>query len=307
MTAEIIIPSRDGATLLRRNLPSVRRAAEAIGAGIAVVLDGPDPGAAPLLEGIRTLQLPAPAGYAAAVNAGVETSRAGVVILLNNDMEPETLDGLTAGWRPEEFARTAASLNARQGGLDESPSVWTGEDGLFRVSHPVLGGGEPPPAGAPVAHAHGGASACSREKWMALGGYSELFSPAYGEDVELSFRAWKRGWTVTYCPAARIRHHSAETTGRFYDEKARDRLVECHRLLFHLCALTDIELIRSRDAAFQRIMESTYFDYDRWRLKVPLVGALSRMDAANAHRNRHYRREGLLTDREAFARSGLFL
>jgi GT2 family glycosyltransferase len=52
----------------------------------------------------------------------------------------------------------------------------------------------------------GGFMAVDRNKFIALGGFNRLFHPAYGEDVDLSFRAWRKGWRCLFEPASLVLH-----------------------------------------------------------------------------------------------------
>jgi len=52
----------------------------------------------------------------------------------------------------------------------------------------------------------GGQSFFRREMLVEIGSIDPLLWPMYHEDIELSYRAWKRGWRVRYEPEA-IAHH----------------------------------------------------------------------------------------------------
>jgi GT2 family glycosyltransferase len=52
----------------------------------------------------------------------------------------------------------------------------------------------------------GGFMAVDRNKFVELGGFNRLFAPAYCEDVDLCFRAWRRGWRCIYEPRSVVRH-----------------------------------------------------------------------------------------------------
>jgi GT2 family glycosyltransferase len=52
----------------------------------------------------------------------------------------------------------------------------------------------------------GGFMAADRKKFLALGGFNRLFYPAYGEDLDLCFRAWREGWRCIFAPASRVLH-----------------------------------------------------------------------------------------------------
>ena len=68
----------------------------------------------------------------------------------------------------------------------------------------------------PVFWAGGGSSAFHRGKFLALGGFQDIYSPAYVEDTDLSFQAWRVGWEVLLAPDSIVYHkHRASTTRRF--------------------------------------------------------------------------------------------
>ena len=63
----------------------------------------------------------------------------------------------------------------------------------------------------PTAWVSGGSGLFDREKWQSLGGFDEAFSPAYWEDVDLSFRARERGWKVLFENRAKVLHNHEAT------------------------------------------------------------------------------------------------
>jgi GT2 family glycosyltransferase len=57
----------------------------------------------------------------------------------------------------------------------------------------------------------GGFMAVDRTKFVELGGFNRLFAPAYCEDVDLCFRAWRRGWRCVYEPDSHVWHRHQAT------------------------------------------------------------------------------------------------
>lgn len=57
----------------------------------------------------------------------------------------------------------------------------------------------------------GGFMAVDRKKFVELGGFNRLFAPAYCEDVDLCFRAWRRGWRCIYEPESIVWHQHQAT------------------------------------------------------------------------------------------------
>jgi GT2 family glycosyltransferase len=57
----------------------------------------------------------------------------------------------------------------------------------------------------------GGFMAVDRNKFVKLGGFNRLFAPAYCEDVDLCFRAWRHGWRCIYEPGSIVWHRDQGT------------------------------------------------------------------------------------------------
>lgn len=54
--------------------------------------------------------------------------------------------------------------------------------------------------------------AYSRTKFLELGGFDELFWPLYHEDIDLSYRAWRRGWRILCEPQSVVYHLGGQTS-----------------------------------------------------------------------------------------------
>lgn len=52
----------------------------------------------------------------------------------------------------------------------------------------------------------GGFMAVNRKKFLELNGFDELYRPAYCEDVDLCFRAWRCGWRCIFEPKSVVLH-----------------------------------------------------------------------------------------------------
>jgi GT2 family glycosyltransferase len=84
--------------------------------------------------------------------------------------------------------------------------------------------------------ASGGSAMFDRALFLELGGFDPLFAPYYFEDVELSYRAWKRGLAVAYEPRSFVRHQFSSTIGPLARRTRRhriDRVSHRNRLLLH--------------------------------------------------------------------------
>ncbi len=78
----------------------------------------------------------------------------------------------------------------------------------------------------------GGAAAYRRHMFVELGGFDPLFRPGYYEDLDLSYRAWGRGWTVVYEPRSRAYHKESASMIERFGHAAKARLLYRNHLLF---------------------------------------------------------------------------
>jgi GT2 family glycosyltransferase len=132
-----------------------------------------------------------------------------IVIFLNNDMRVESgfLGPLLQHFEGNDvFAVSSLLMNWDGKGYQTGPMKAYLHHGWF-YSMPDIGY----PNATTTLFCGGGCSAIQRDKFLALGGFDRLFFPAYGEDLDLCWRAWARGWRCLYEPASRIYHRESGT------------------------------------------------------------------------------------------------
>ncbi|MEE8349858.1 MAG: glycosyltransferase [Acidobacteriota bacterium] len=247
----IVIPTRNGLDLLRKHLPSVQKAAQRyrLESGcmteIIVVDDGSNDETCKILPDefpdVFLMVRQRNEGFAKACNTGFEGARFPLVALLNNDVRIEedyfhyqalhfndpNVFAVTAkvferdqpifatGGRYGQFRRGLWSVYFNYDACTAPAQEWIEKRRLLSF------------------YAIGGFSTYNREKLERLGGFNELLSPFHWEDVDLSYRGWKRGWEVHYEPRS-IAHHQASTTiNAHYEKKFVDAISLRNRLLFH--------------------------------------------------------------------------
>lgn len=145
-------------------------------------------------------------GFVLACNLGFSACRYDMVVLLNNDVtvDKDFILPLLPHFQEERvFGVTFKSLLRDQSSFSSGGKIGEFRMGFWKAlrNYDVMNGQEAP-AGNPY-HSFsvsGGFCALDRRKLLALGGFEPLMSPFYWEDVELSYRAWKRGWVIRYEP-----------------------------------------------------------------------------------------------------------
>jgi GT2 family glycosyltransferase len=233
----VVIPSRDGKDLLAALLPAL---VPQVSPGEIIVsdngsTDGTSKWLAETYPAVKVIESASPLSFARAVNAGIEAARFHRVLLLNNDMvvEPCFIEALRGAFDrvPDLFCATAQIFFPPETRREETgKAVWRREGPLdfpVRCDDPVPGEDL-----TWVLYGSGGCSLFDTAKLRALGGVSEVYEPAYVEDMDFGYRAWKRGWPSVFCASAKVEHRHRATTSRFYSAAELDAFVEINYLRF---------------------------------------------------------------------------
>jgi GT2 family glycosyltransferase len=163
---------------------------------------------------VRSVRLPANAGFGRAVNRGVDAAETEVVVLVNNDVVCEAgfLERLLEPLQDESVAMAAGVLlqHERPGlvdsaGIELDTTLRSWDAGWNR---PVS---ELDRAAEPVGPC-GGAAAFRTSAFRAAGGFDETLF-AYWEDVDLALRLRLAGHRCVRADAARALHTHGQTLG----------------------------------------------------------------------------------------------
>jgi O-antigen biosynthesis protein len=238
----IIVLNWDGRHLLEESLPPLLRAVSKTGQSheILVVDNGSSDGSpdwlAERFPSVRVLALDRNYGFGEGNNRGVRAARHDLVVLVNNDMivEEDFLDPLLEPFSdPAVFAASSQVFFPADRRREETGNTRGYlSRGYLNLSHEDVHPYHSTRRFLPVLWAGGGSSAFDRARFLALGGFSEIFSPCYFEDTDLSYRAWRRGWKVLLAAESRVLHkHRSSTASRFEAEQLR-QLIEQRRLWY---------------------------------------------------------------------------
>ena len=78
----------------------------------------------------------------------------------------------------------------------------------------------------------GSSAAYDREKYIALGGYDDLYLPGTYEDLDLCYRAWQKGWPGVYAEKSIAYHMGSASFDNEYGNRRRQRLSARNANLF---------------------------------------------------------------------------
>lgn len=164
--------------------------------------------------------------FAKAVNAGVLNSKHTIVFLLNNDVSPHAKcveqavphfsDTSVFGVGCLEFEDTSTAdaqntpqlpkiVHVPRNKVVGGKNTLFFRRGLFQHARAEnFSFGE-------TGWVSGGSGFFDKKKWLSLGGFDPDYYPAYWEDIDLSYRARKRGWKVLFEPLSQVDHNHEST------------------------------------------------------------------------------------------------
>jgi GT2 family glycosyltransferase len=262
MDISVVIPTWRGRHLLEAYLPSVLSAEDAYreksGAQVETIIvedaGGDDTHAwleSRYKERIRLKVHARNQGFSSACQTGFETARFPIVLLLNNDVRLETgcIAPLVEHFSdPSVFAVTGKIFNQKGDTLCNGGKIARFRRGMWSTyeNYDIL-----PDASSNLPllsfTAIGAFSVFDRAKLLDVGGFDPLAIMV--EDVELSYRAWKRGWLVKYEPRSIAYHDASQTMDKRYRRRSLDKISRRSRILMHWMLLHDRKMFR-RHLAF---------------------------------------------------------
>ena len=195
-------------------------------------------------------------GFGPACNRGFESASHPLVFLLNNDVDVDvdSIAPLVENFADASvFAAHCRVFDLESGRECGSGKVGSFSSGFIRVHRsyvivPEIEAGAGLESGEQTLRysmfATGGSAMFDRRGFLEIGGFDTLFAPIYWEDVDISYRAWKRGLSVLYEPRSVV-HHRVSSTMRNVNQRSIKRMQQRNRLIYHWINLHDGSLMAS--------------------------------------------------------------
>lgn len=171
--------------------------------------------------------------YLFSLNDIVTSRKEDFVVILNNDMrfEENFICAMLPHFKdPDVFAVMARVMDWNGKLLTTGQRIgriqrfWFYKSWRHDIEHSCL-----------TLDAGGGCAAFRRSMFMELGGFDPLYHPAYCEDTDLSYRAWRRGWRIVYEPGSTIYHRIGATLDETEGGRPSvTRLIRRNEILFAL-------------------------------------------------------------------------
>ena len=208
---DVLIVTHQGGSLLEDCLGSLR--SQTLPANQIVVVVSSDVDIAEHNH-VLLLRTPRPMDFAPAANVGLSHLGRNPVVLLNDDtvLHPSFLEQLSAAYTGPGIYQPR--ILRPDGTIDN-----TGHLIFFDGFNVARDRGTTAERGAGPCGAFSGAAVMfSPEVLSQVGGFDDAFG-AYGEDLDLSLRAIRQGFTIHHVPEATVMHHLGATYGRTSSRK----------------------------------------------------------------------------------------
>ncbi len=302
----LIVTNWNGRNLLRECLPTLKRAVENDpdhSYEVMVIDDcGSDDSLAVLAEEfpwVRAERTPRNLGFQGANNHAAGLTDSPVIMLLNNDIKlhPEALGHLARHF--DDPMNPVFAVSGRIYDFDETSFLYGNRGGYFRHGHFHLYEKDEFDDSQTL-FACGGAMMVDRTRYLELGGFDSLYHPLYYEEIDLSYRAQKRGWEVVYDAESIAYHKVRGTITRQKKLKQIGRISARNNYLFVFKNILNRNLTREFLWAIPLYLLRDLFA-GRFRFWAAFSMALPRLPQALKSRQRE-REETILDDAEILNR-----
>jgi len=300
----LIVTNWNGKHLLRECLPTLRAAVDydtAHAYEVMVIDDCGTDGSLDMLAEefpwVRRERTPRNLGFQGANNYAAGLAASPLIMLLNNDIKlhPQALYHLARHFDSGDVF----AVSGRIYDFDETTFLYGNRGGRFQKGHFHLYEKEPFDT-TQTLFACGGAMMVDRRRYLALGGFDALYHPLYYEEIDLSYRALKRGWAVRYEPESIAYHKVRGTITRQKKLNQIRRISARNNYLFVFANILDADWTREI-LWYVPLFLLRDLVRGRFRFWAALWMALPRLPRALAKRRRE-RQETRRTDREVLAR-----
>jgi GT2 family glycosyltransferase len=239
----VVIPNFNGVKLFPHTLPTVVEALESSGkpSEIIIVDDCSTDTSISYLEqyypGIKIAKILSNKGFSISANKGVEIAKYDKVLLLNSDVkltpdyfihqykyfdDPDTFGvmGRIIGW-DDQIIQDGAKYPAFHGAKIKTSGNYILRDksvmekGLYSM------------------YLSGANAFVDRDKFLAIGGFNDAFSPFYIEDYELSLRAWRLGYKCYYDYNSVCKHKISISINKSNKKSFVDIIYNRNKMILH--------------------------------------------------------------------------
>lgn len=178
-------------------------------------------------------------GFSKSVNSGIKHATGDIVFLLNSDVKllDNTFEQAVKRFVDEPKLFAVSFLQIEKNGNHVGKNVLFFSRGfmMHRAARNMASG--------ITAWAEGGSALFRKKMLFELNLLDPLYSPFYWEDIDLSYRAYKRGWHVLFDATVKVEHHHESTIKKYYQEQKIKQIAYRNQLIFLWKNISDWELL----------------------------------------------------------------
>jgi len=180
-------------------------------------------------------------GFAGAIHKGIQQTKNDYVMLLNSDvfLNDSSFTKSIDIFRKDKniFAVGFLQKEKKPSLVGKNEIYW--KKGFFQ--HKKANNIKPGING----WAEGGACIINKKLYEKVGGFDSLYSPFYWEDIDLSYRAWKSGYSIWFDPNIFVTHHHESTIGQFFNARKITEVAYRNQFIFIWKNIEDSTLLLS--------------------------------------------------------------
>lgn len=251
----MVLPNFNGRNLLELFLPFTFQALENSGRSYEFILvddcstDDSLEFVAANYPQIQVLSNDTNRGFSYSCNQGIGAAKSPLVFLLNSDIKlsPDYFEGLFEYFEdPETFGVMGKILNSDGSKIEIGAKVPRRIGKCLKTDRQYLP--ESSSNSAPTLFLSGANALIDRNKLLQLGGFDELYSPFYSEDVDLGIRAWRMGWKCFFHGESSCFHLGSATMKSNIQKRWIKTIYFRNRMIFHAVHLDaqDLTLWRAQ-------------------------------------------------------------
>jgi GT2 family glycosyltransferase len=240
-TISVVIPNYNGLQLLKENLPKVISSTKKYDSDSEIIVvddastDTSISYIRKVFKEVRVIKRKENRGFSSAVNSGIRNANSDLIVLLNTDVVPkgDYLDNAVDLFKdPMVFAVS----------FHEEGFAWA--RGYFKNGFVEHENGGVKSIVNDTFWVSGGSGIFRKKVMQKLGGFDEeLFNPFYWEDLDLCYRALKRGYKLLWDSKSQVFHDHELTIGALPKRK-RELILQRNQLLFIWKNITSKTLIK---------------------------------------------------------------
>lgn len=193
---------------------------------------------------IKFLENPANRGFSYSCNRGIQEAKNPIVFLINSDIKlsPDYFEGQLEYFEDSETFGVMGKILNQDGSKVEIGAKIPRRMGKYLKTDlqylPCTNSKT-----APTLFLSGANALIDRNKLLELGGFDELYSPFYSEDLDLGIRAWRMGWKCYFHEQSTCYHLGSATMKSQVQKEWVKTVYFRNRMLFHAIHLDSKELL----------------------------------------------------------------